>query len=244
MGFSPCIFTVLHFTLFCPQDYLFLLPPYTPPFSQLTHTVCITFSRPHGGLVTGLVISPTGHRLYSCSNTGSLALFSLQDSQTPKLLRLLGNIVAKGDDGNGDSHVPRTLALSHDGSRLALIGPFNFTITVLDAESLNELLRLDITPVTPSSNEAKSFMDTAKLVCFSPKLLNELLVITKESRLLKFCASSGQLLSEVPHLHRGQCSCVLVSGDGRYLVTAGDQVLKVWDYSMSMDLNFQVHGTA
>lgn len=189
--------------------------------------------------MTGLAFSPSGHRLYSCSNTGSLALFSLQDGHASKLCRVLGNIVAVGDDGSDDvHHTHRALSLSQDGSRLALIGPLNFTITVLDAKSLNEVLRLDITPVTPSPNQSNTFVDRARIVCFSPKFLNELLVVTNESRLLKFCASSGRLLSEVPHLHRGRCSCVVVSGDGRYLVTAGDQVLKVWDYAM--DLNFQV----
>ena len=196
--------------------------------------------------MNGLVFSPSGRHLYSCSTSGSLALFSLQDGHTPKLLRLLGNIVAKMDDSSksgsgGRNHAPtKTLALSQDGSRLALIGPFNYTITVLDADTLNEILRLDITPVTPSSNRSNTFIDTARLIAFSPKLLNEIVVMTKDSRLLKFCASSGRLLSEVPQLHRGRCSSMVVSEEGRYLVTAGDQVLKVWSYTMATELNFQV----
>jgi len=31
-----------------------------------------------------------------------------------------------------------------------------------------------------------------------------------------------------------------VSHEGRHLVTAGDKVVKVWDYHMRLDLNFQV----
>ena len=190
--------------------------------------------------MTGLAFSPSGYRLYSCSNTGSLALFSLQNNEASRFIRLLGNIAAKGSDGDDSHCVNKALSISQDGSRLALIGPFNFTITILDAESLTELLRLNITPAAPPSKQLATIADTARLVFFSTKLLNELLVVTKESHLLKFCASSGQLLSEVPRLHQSQCTCAVVSGDGRFLVTAGDHVLKVWDYTMTMELNFQV----
>ena len=31
-----------------------------------------------------------------------------------------------------------------------------------------------------------------------------------------------------------------VTDDARYLVSAGDKVVKVWDYSMRLDINFQV----
>ena len=32
----------------------------------------------------------------------------------------------------------------------------------------------------------------------------------------------------------------MTSHDGKYLVTAGDRVIKVWDYNMRLDVNFQV----
>jgi len=28
--------------------------------------------------------------------------------------------------------------------------------------------------------------------------------------------------------------------NGRYLATGGDKVIKIWDYSMKLDINFQV----
>jgi len=194
-------------------------------------------------VVNGLLFSPNGRRLYSSSLSGSLALFTLQEGHTPKVLRLLGNIIAKGASSHGeDKHVPtKTLALSENGSRLAVIGPLNFTITVLDAESLNEVLRLDITPVIPLPDQSKTLVDRASLVAFSPGLLDELVVVTRDSRLLKFCASSGRLLSEVPRLHRGHCCSLAVSQDGRHIVTAGeDQVVKVWSYVNTLELGFQV----
>ncbi len=47
-------------------------------------------------------------------------------------------------------------------------------------------------------------------------------------------------LSQVSHIHRGRCASLSVSQNGRYLLTTGDSVLKVWDYRMTLDLNFQV----
>ena len=152
---------------------------------------------------------------------------------TSKLLRLLGHVIAKGED-----HTP--MALNEDGTWLALIGPHNFTITILAAESLDEIMRIDITPATRRNNQSDPFMDSAKLVFFSPLSLNQVLVVTKGSQLLKFSASNGQLLSEVGHVHRKECSTAQASRSGRYLLTAGDQVLKLWDYSMALDINFQV----
>ena len=83
-------------------------------------------------------------------------------------------------------------------------------------------------------------LNAAKIVTFAPDVLNQLLVITSGSRLLKFNSSNGQLLSDVAHIHRTQCTAVSLSRDGRYLFTAGDNVVKVWDYGMTLDLNFQV----
>ena len=193
--------------------------------------------------MNGLLFSSNGHRLYSSSFSGSLALFSLQEGHTPRVLRLLGNIVAKGTTSQGDNeHTPtQTLALSENGLRLAVIGPLNFTITVLDAENLNEVLRLDITPVVPLPDQSKTSVDRASLVAFSPGLLDELVVVTRDARLLKFCASSGRLLSEVPRLHKGRCCSLAVSLDGRHIVTAGeDHVVKVWSYVNTLELGYQV----
>ncbi len=202
--------------------------------------------RRQSGRVTGLAFSPSGHLLYSASCSGSLALYSSPLPEegegtgghaSSKLLRLLGNVIAKGD--SPPYHSP--MALNEDGSWLALIGPHNFTITVLSAESLNEIMRVDITPATLNhTHKSEPFIDSAKLVFFSPTALNQILVVTKACRLLKLSASNGQLLSEAGHMHRKACSVARASKSGRYLLTAGDQVLKLWDYSMAMDINFQV----
>lgn len=89
--------------------------------------------RQHPGGVRSVLFSPSGHRLYSCCSEGSLAMFD-SDQQTCPLLRLLGNAVVRGE-GLGQ----QALALSEDGQRLAYVGPLCSNVTVLDAQSLNEV---------------------------------------------------------------------------------------------------------
>jgi len=45
---------------------------------------------------------------------------------------------------------------------------------------------------------------------------------------------------QISSVHRTQCTSLDLSRDGQHLVTAGDKVLKVWDYKMRLDVNFQV----
>ncbi|CAI8047359.1 WD repeat-containing protein 90 [Geodia barretti] len=136
------------------------------------------------------------------------------------------------------------MALSEDGKRLACIGPLSCNISVLDALSLSEVLRLDITPMAPPS--PNNSVSSAHLVMFSPATVDQLVVVTSSSEkeggaaLLKFSASNGQLLSQVSRVHRGVCSAISLTGGGRHILTAGDNSIKVWDYSMTLDLNFQV----
>lgn len=41
-------------------------------------------------------------------------------------------------------------------------------------------------------------------------------------------------------MHKQSCSSLAFSSDARFLLTAGDRVLKVWDYGMRFDVNSQV----
>ena len=95
--------------------------------------VICTFSRQHRGKVTGIAFNPVSPHLYSCGSVGSLALHDTQDDRY-QLMRLLTNAVARGD-----AHSPNTLTISSDGRHLAFVGPTDFTISVLDAKSLDEV---------------------------------------------------------------------------------------------------------
>ena len=74
-----------------------------------------------------------GHRLYSSSSSGSLAMYDTEH-QNCRILRLLGNTVARGNHFG-----PHALSLSEGGKKLAFIGPLEFTITILDAFTLEEV---------------------------------------------------------------------------------------------------------
>lgn len=45
---------------------------------------------------------------------------------------------------------------------------------------------------------------------------------------------------QVSKVHKHQCSSLAVSEDGRFLLTAGHNAVKVWDYSMQLHVNSQV----
>ena len=64
---------------------------------------------------------------------GALALYAAS-SEEFQLIRMLPNTVALGD------HLgPHALTVSGDGLRLAFVGPSEYTVTVADARSLDEV---------------------------------------------------------------------------------------------------------
>lgn len=50
-------------------------------------------------------------------------------------MRLLGNMVARGEDKFG----PDALSGSEDGRHVAFVGPSEFAVTVVDGKNLNEV---------------------------------------------------------------------------------------------------------
>ncbi|XP_068672849.1 WD repeat-containing protein 90-like isoform X2 [Montipora foliosa] len=184
----------------------------------------------HSGQVTGLLFTPNGEFMHSAGALGSLALYNASDEGF-QLIRFLSNTVA-----TGAKFGPHLLSVSEDSLRLAFIGPSEYTVTVADARSLDEVLHVDISTITTD----RSIVDTALHVCFSPSSLKQLLVVTSNARLLKLHSQNGVLLSEVSDIHRSSCSSLDVSRDGKHLATAGDRLVKIWDYHMRLDINFQV----
>uniref|UniRef100_A0A8C8BFF5 WD repeat-containing protein 90 n=1 Tax=Otus sunia TaxID=257818 RepID=A0A8C8BFF5_9STRI len=201
----------------------------------------------HRTVITGLTFSPNGKFMFSSCLQGTLALYSCM-VQKSHVLRVLGNVVAR-DAGSG----PDALVVSGDNRLLAFVGPSKYVVTVMEACSLDELLRVDISILDLNSTA----LDSAVRVCFAPVPRGELLVSTSSHKILVLDAKTGRLVREpgvhssvnaagavscpqVSPVHKLSCSSLVLSKDSRYLLTAGDKVIKVWDYQMRFDINFQV----
>ncbi|XP_019348592.1 WD repeat-containing protein 90 isoform X3 [Alligator mississippiensis] len=185
----------------------------------------------HRGAITGLTFSPDGNFMFSSCSQGTLALYNCATKKS-HILRVLGNVVSQDAD-----YSPNALALSGDGHLLAFVGPSKYTVTVMDACNLDELLKIDISILDLDSTS----LDSAMRVCFSPVPVGQLLVSTASNKVLVLDCKTGRLVREVSHVHKQYCSSLALSEDGRYMLTAGDRVIKVWDYRMSFNINFQVY---
>uniref|UniRef100_F7DUM3 WD repeat-containing protein 90 n=1 Tax=Ornithorhynchus anatinus TaxID=9258 RepID=F7DUM3_ORNAN len=185
----------------------------------------------HQGAVTGLAFSPDGAYMFSSCTRGTVALYSCS-LQKPSVVRVLGNVVCQ-DNRPGSC----TLAVSGDSRLLACVGPSEYTVTVMDACSLDELLRVDISILELGS----AGVDSAVGLCFAPGPGGHLLVSTSSHKILVLDAWTGRLVREVgAYVHKAACSSLAVRGDARFLLTAGDRVVKVWDYQRMSSDHFQV----
>ncbi|XP_070586998.1 WD repeat-containing protein 90-like isoform X5 [Erythrolamprus reginae] len=184
----------------------------------------------HRGLITGLTFSPDGNFMYSSCTHGTLSLYNcaIQKSHT---VRVLANVVSQDAD-----HGPDALAVSCDGRLLAFVGPSKYIVSLMDAHTLDELLRIDVSILDLDSTA----LDVAVKLCFAPFPLGHLLVSTSSQKILVLDAKSGRLIRVVPQVHRQSCSSLTLSPDGRYVLTAGDRTIKVWDYEMRFDVSCQV----
>ncbi|OWK55855.1 WD repeat-containing protein 90 [Lonchura striata] len=184
----------------------------------------------HRTAVSGLTFSPDGNFMFSSCLQGTLALYKLA-ARKIQVLRVVGNVVAR-DAGSGVD----TLVVSGDSRLLAFVGPSKYVVTVMEACSLDELLRVDVSILDLHS----TILDSAVKVCFGPVPQGELLVSTSSNKILVLDAKTGRLVREVSPVHKLSCSSLALSKDGQYLLTAGDKVIKVWDYRMRFNVNFQV----
>nr|XP_030140775.3 WD repeat-containing protein 90 isoform X6 [Taeniopygia guttata] len=184
----------------------------------------------HRTAVTGLTFSPDGNFMFSSCLQGTLALYRLA-ARKIQVLRVVGNVVAR-DAGSGVD----TLVVSGDSRLLAFVGPSKYVVTVMEACTLDELLRVDVSILDLHS----TILDSAVKVCFGPVPQGELLVSTSSNKILVLDAKTGRLVREVSPVHKLSCSSLALSKDGQYLLTAGDKVIKVWDYRMRFNINFQV----
>ncbi|XP_028424157.1 WD repeat-containing protein 90 isoform X2 [Perca flavescens] len=184
----------------------------------------------HRGEVVGLVFSPDGEFMYSADSQGSVALYNASE-EDHNVIRVVCNVVARGTE-----RAPDALAVSSDSRCLAFIGPSEYIVTIADSQSLDELLHVDVSILDVQSPR----LDSALRVCFSPASTEHLLVATSANKILWVSTKTGRLLREVSKVHKHQCSSLAVSEDSRFLLTAGHNAVKVWDYNMQLDINSQM----
>ncbi|KAK2180206.1 hypothetical protein NP493_453g01010 [Ridgeia piscesae] len=178
----------------------------------------------HRGKVIGVAFSVDGRYLYSAGSLGSIALYDASNARF-QLLRLLGNTIVRGE-----SHGPNALAVSPDGKCVAFVGPTEFTVTVVDGRTLDEVLRIDITSVRGCGDGGG--IDTATQIKYAHYDTKTLLVTTSSNKLLKFHARNGSLVSEVFIGHSENISSVMFSPDGLSVISSGEAIF-LWDFLAS-----------
>lgn len=188
--------------------------------------------------ITDVLYSKDGKSLVCGDSSLYLHLFDSDRDYT--LVRVLPNSIS----------VPGSLCSSADGKYSAVIGSTNFLITVFETATLNEVLRIDMSSTLNSSSNLSfnnnfthdnNNFETAACLAYSPYQLNHILCVTGSNKLLKFDAKNGRLISTTTNIHSNHTNCLAVSSDGRFLVTSGDEgMLKVWDYQMGLDRNYQL----
>eukprot|EP00069_Balaena_mysticetus_P016010 bmy_01881T0 len=198
---------------------------------SLEATEVLVEHRCHRGAITGLAASPDGSLLFSSCSRGSLAQYH-SGAPRCRILRVAANVVCQEACPS-----PSALVVSGDSRLLAFVGPSKYTVTVMDTTSLDELLRVDISTL----DLAGSRLDSAVAVCFGPAPPGHLLVSTSSNMVAVLDATSGRLVRELSCVPPAACSVLALSGDGRFLLTAADRAIKVWDYSAQAGPGCQVY---
>ncbi|XP_071975857.1 WD repeat-containing protein 90 isoform X2 [Engystomops pustulosus] len=199
-------------------------------YFDVTATALQAEHKQHRGAITGLLFSPDGGLMYSSCSQGALAVYSVGPREQ-HVVRVLGNVVCKRAEQG-----PRALTLSSDGRLLAFVGPSEYTVTLMDGRSLDELLRVDVSILDLDSTK----LDRAVGLTFCPLRPYQLLVSTSGNKILWLDPATGRLTKEVTQVHREYCSALAVSEDNRFLVTAGDRMIKVWDHGRAGSLRPQL----
>lgn len=139
--------------------------------------------------ITGLIYSSNGSYLLSCDEEGDLCLSDADNKY--KLQKSIGKALIPIEKGV----IP--LSISPDGKHTVYVGPTEFIVTIVETSTLNQTLRIDISSCTYMTNDQQTITssESALFARFTPN--RQLLVVTKNLKLLKFDSYSGKLLNIV-----------------------------------------------
>ena len=179
------------------------------------------------GQVTGLVVRHCGRQFLASCSLGILGSFAID----PKfaIQRLLPSSLPKGKIKK------QTLSLSKDGLRCVYIGPSEYIVSVIDSKTLDDLMRIDITQLSLEYLN-RGVIEKGVTVKFSE---THILLVTTSGNLYFLDLASGKRLNMI-NVHKESCNALAVGGNDEYFFTSGEKVLKVWDYKLRFDVNFQM----
>lgn len=184
--------------------------------------------------IVSLLYSPTGCSLYSACVAGMLVRWKVVNDDYKLMISLPPGSLAC------QNYVHNVMAISPDGLYVAFIGPSPYTITVVGSNDLRECWVIDISHSTGSPSSAfKPIVDMAENIFYTPATHCHLLVSTSNKTLLKFDALTGCLLSEFANIQGTLCRSIAFIRTGQHMVTAGEKMLKVWDYKQADSINHQ-----
>ncbi|XDB64088.1 hypothetical protein AB1E18_017404 [Capra hircus] len=187
--------------------------------------------RCHRGAITGLAASPDGRFLFSACSRGALAQYH-SGAPRCRVLRVAANVVCQ--EACPSSSI---LAVSEDSRLLAFVGPSKYTVSVVDTASLDELLRVNVNAL----DLAGSCLDSAVALCFGPSPPSHLLVSTSSNMIAVLDARSGHVVRELSCGHAAACASLALSADGRFLLTAAERAVRLWDCATQAGLSCQVY---
>ncbi|XP_010837950.1 PREDICTED: WD repeat-containing protein 90-like, partial [Bison bison bison] len=187
--------------------------------------------RCHRGAITSLAASPDGRFLFSACSRGALAQYH-SGAPRCRVLRVAANVVCQ--EACPSSSI---MVVSRDSRLLAFVGPSKYTVSVVDTASLDELLKVDVSAL----DLAGSCLDSAVALCFGPSPPSHLLVSTSSNTITVLDARSGRVVRQLSCGHPAACASLALSADGRFLLTAAERAVRLWDYATQAGLSCQVY---
>ncbi|ELR62902.1 WD repeat-containing protein 90, partial [Bos mutus] len=188
--------------------------------------------RCHQGAITSLAASPDGRFLFSACSRGALAQYH-SGAPRCRVLRVAANVVCQ--EACPSSSI---MVVSRDSRLLAFVGPSNSAWSSWGQYLLlPQLLKVDVSAL----DLAGSCLDSAVALCFGPSPPSHLLVSTSSNTITVLDARSGRVVRQLSCGHPAACASLALSADGRFLLTAAERAVRLWDYATQAGLSCQVY---